>query len=163
MMKNVEPQKEHLWLKRLVGNWTSEMAMPAGPDKPPETFRGTEAGRTLGDVWVLLEGKGPMVDGSSATTLFQLGYDTTRKTFVGTFIGSMMTHLWVYDSGELDESGKVLTLNAEGPDFSTEGKTAKYKDKIEFVDDDYRVLTSHTPGPDGQWVQFMKAEYRRVK
>jgi hypothetical protein len=162
MMKNVEPQKEHLWLKRLVGNWTSEMAMPAGPDQPPQTFRGTEAGRTLGDVWVLLEGKGPMVDGSSATTLFQLGYDTTRKTFVGSFVGSMMTHLWVYD-GSLDASERVLTLNSEGPAMSGDGKLAKYKDVIEFKSDDHRVLTSHLQGEDGKWQPFMTAHYRRKK
>ena len=120
-MKNVEPQKEHLWLKQLVGNWTSEMVAPAGPDQPPQTYRGTEAGRTIGDVWVLLEGKGPGMDGSTATTLFQLGYDTTRKTFVGSFIGSMMTHLWVYDSGELDEAGKVNEEIAEAYGLETAG------------------------------------------
>lgn len=40
---------------------------------------------------------------------------------------------------------------------------AKYKDVIEFIDDDHRTLTSQTPGPDGKWHQFMTAHYLRVK
>ena len=46
----------------------------------------------------------------------------------------MMTHLWGYD-GELAASGKVLTLNAEGPDMSpgaAPGKLARYRDVIEI-------------------------------
>ena len=43
-----------------------------------------------------------------------LGYDPVQKRFVGTFIGSMMTHMWIYN-GTLDAAGKVLTLDTEGP------------------------------------------------
>ena len=49
----------------------------------------------------------------------------------------MMTHLWPYN-GSLDEAGKVLTLDSEGPDFTGQ-KTAKYRDSIEFIDDDHRA------------------------
>ena len=52
--------------------------------------------------------------------IMTLGYDPQKKRFVGTWIGSMMTYLWVYD-GELDASGKVLTLNAEGPNMQVAG------------------------------------------
>lgn len=157
-----EPTKEHQWLNKLVGEWTSECEAPMGPDKPPETFRGTDSVRSLGGVWFVCEGRGPMPDGGTATTLMSLGYDPQRKRYIGTFIGSMMTHLWVYD-GQLDESGKKLTLDTEGPDFVTEGKTVKYKDTIEFKSDDHRTLTSHSLGADGTWQQFMTADYYRVK
>ncbi|HVK11175.1 MAG TPA: DUF1579 domain-containing protein [Gemmataceae bacterium] len=161
-MKKVEPQNEHEWLKKLVGNWTSEMTAAMGPDQPPETIRGTEAGRAIGDIWVVAEGRSEMPGGGVGTTLFQFGYDVAKQRFVGTFIGSMMTWMWTYD-GRLDESGKKLILDTEGPDFAVEGKTSKYQDVIEFVDDDYRTLTSQMPGPDGQWAEFMKIHYRRVK
>ena len=73
----------------------------------------------------------------------------------------MMTHLWVY-SGTLDSSGRVLSLDTEGPDFSDLGKpNRKYKDVHEFTGDDQRVLTSHVLGDDGKWTQFMTAHYRR--
>jgi hypothetical protein len=57
----------------------------------------------------------------------------------------------------------VLTLNAEGPDFTVPDKTAKYKDVIEFKSDDHRVLSSHVLGEDGTWHEFMTANYRRNK
>ena len=91
-----------------------------------------------------------------------LGYDPARKRFVGTFIGSMMTHLWVYD-GALDAAGKVLTLDAEGPTSPAEGKMAKYQDIIEFKSDDHRVLSSQMLGDDGKWHHFMTANYRRSR
>lgn len=157
-----EPQKEHQWLQKLVGEWTSEAEATMGPDKPPEKFTGTESVRSLGGLWILAEGRGEMPGGGAATTLLTLGYDPQKKRFVGTFIGSMMTHLWVYD-GALDADGKALTLDTEGPSMAAEGKMVKYQDVIEFKSDDHRTLTSRMLGDDGEWHTFMTANYRRVK
>ena len=156
------PQQEHQWLQKLVGEWTSEMEAAMDPDKPAETFVGTETVRSIGGLWTMGEGRGDMPGGGTAVTVMTLGYDPARKRFVGTFIGSMMTHMWVYD-GTLDATGKVLTLDAEGPHFAAEGKTAKYKDAIEFLSDDHRTLTSHMLGDDGKWNHFMTAHYRRKR
>ena len=153
-----EPQKEHQWLHRLIGEWTYETEAPAEPGKPPEKWTGTESVRSLGGLWVLAEAQGQM--GGAATMITTLGYDPQKGRYVGTWIGSMMTYLWVYD-GELDAAERVLTLNAEGPDMATEGKMARYKDVIELVSDDHRVLTSHVLGDDGQWQQFMRIDFRR--
>jgi hypothetical protein len=103
-----------------------------------------------------------MPGGETASCLFTFGYDPTKKRFVGSFISSVMPQLWIYD-GELDATGKVLTLNTEGPSFTVEGKMAKYKDVIEMKSEDQRVLTSHTLGEDGKWTQFMTANYWRKK
>jgi hypothetical protein len=75
----------------------------------------------------------------------------------------MMTYLWVYDGGELDAAGRVLTLVSEGPAMNGEGKMARYKDAIEFKSDDCRVLTSYVLGDDGQWHEFMTVNYWRKK
>ena len=160
-MMKAEPQKQHQWLQKLVGEWSYEFDSDCPPN-PPEKLTGTERVRSLGPVWVLCEGTGQMPGGGTANSLMTLGYNPQAKRFVGTWIGSMMTHLWVYD-GSLDAAEKVLTLSAEGPDFSTPGKMAKYQDVIEFVNDDYRTLTSRTLGEDGKWTEFMKAHYRRKK
>lgn len=159
---HAEPQQEHQWLQRLVGEWTSEVECGAGPDQPPETFRGTETVRSIGGLWVACEGRGDMPGGGTDASVMTLGYDPARKRFVGTFIMSMMAHLWVYDGG-LDAAGRVLTLDTEGPSFAAPGATAKYQDVITWVSDDHRTLTSRTPGPDGQWHTFMTAHFRRVK
>jgi hypothetical protein len=157
-----EPQKEHEWLQKLVGEWTYESEATMEPGKPPERFSGTENVRSLGGLWILAEGQGEMPGGGTATTMMTLGYDPQKKRYVGTWVGSMMTYLWVYD-GELDAAERVLTLNAQGPSMATEGKIAKYKDVIEFRNDNHRVLASHMLGDDGQWRGFMTANYRRKR
>ncbi|HKX54117.1 MAG TPA: DUF1579 domain-containing protein [Nitrosospira sp.] len=156
----VEPRKEHQWLQKLVGEWTFEVEAMMGPDKPSEKFSGSESVRSIGDVWIQCEGHGDMCDTGAATTLMTLGYDPQKKQYVGTWVGSMMTHLWIYE-GSLDEEEKILTLNTEGPSFSAEGKLGKFRDVIEIKSDDHRVLTSHMLGDDGTWHQFMTANYRR--
>jgi hypothetical protein len=158
-----EPQKEHEWLQQLVGEWTYEAECVMGQDKPPEKSKGTESVRTLGGLWVLCEGSGEMPGGGMATTLMTLGYDPQKQHYVGTFVASMMTYLWIYEKGSLDAEGKVLTLNAEGPSCAGDGKFMKYQDRIEIKNNDHRVMTSHTLGEDGQWHQFMTVHYGRKK
>ncbi len=154
---HAEPQAEHKWLEQLVGEWTTEMEGSGGPDQPPVKHAGTETVRSL-NVWVQCEGVMP--GDVSMKTVMTLGYDPAKKKFVGTFVGSMMTHLWVYE-GELDASGKVLTLDAEGPSFADPTRTAKYKDTVEIVSPDHRTLSSRFQAEDGTWHHFMTAHYRR--
>jgi hypothetical protein len=158
---NAEPQKEHAWLQRLVGEWTYEAEAVMAPGQPPMKSQGVESVRSLGGLWIVGDGHGECPGGGPATTLLTLGYDPQKKRFVGTWVGSMMTHLWTYD-GALDAAGKVLTLDAEGPSFAGDGTTmAKYQDITEIMGDDHRVLTSRVLGADGKWNQFMTAHYRR--
>lgn len=155
-----EPQDEHQWLQRLVGEWTSEAEMNMTPDDPPVKTKGTESVRSLGGLWILAEGQGEMPGGGSATMMMTLGYDPQKKRYLGTWVGSMMTHMWVYD-GVLDGTGNVLTLDTEGPSMAGDGKMSKYQDVIEFKSDEYRILSSQVLGEDGKWNRFMTAHYRR--
>ncbi|MGH9718586.1 MAG: DUF1579 domain-containing protein [Bryobacteraceae bacterium] len=159
---NIEPQKEHQWLQKLVGEWTCEGEATMAPDKPPTKWTSTEKVRSIGGLWTLAESEGEMPGCGPCTSIMTLGYDPQKKRYVGTFIGSMMTNLWEYD-GAVDASGKVLTLDTEGPSMAGEGKMAKYKDVIEFKSDDHRLMTSQMLGDDGQWRQFMMASYKRKK
>jgi hypothetical protein len=155
-----KPQKEHRWLQKFVGEWTYEGEAPMAPDQPPAKFSGSEKLHPLGELWVSGESQGITSGGSPETSLLTLGYDPDKRRFVGTWLGSMMTYLWVYD-GELDASETTLTLNAEGPSMSDDGKMAKYRDVHEFKSADHRVLTSHMLGEDGKWRQFMEMHYHR--
>jgi hypothetical protein len=157
-----EQQKEHEWLQQLVGEWTYESECSMEPGKPPEKFKGSENVRSIDGLWVLCESRGEMPGGDMATMVMTLGYDPQKQRFVGTWVGSMMTQLWVYD-GSLDAAEKVLTLNSEGPSCTGDGKLVKYKDVIEIKNEDYRVLTSHMLGEDGEWYPFMTANYRRKR
>jgi hypothetical protein len=161
-MMATEPQQEHQWLQKLVGEWTYEAEMTMESGQSPSKCEGSESVRSLGGLWILAEGQGEMPGGGAATSMLTLGYDPQKQRYVGTWVGSMMTHLWVYD-GVLDADGRVLTLNTEGPGMTADGKMAQYKDVIEFKSDDHRVLTSHMLSDDGEWHAFMTANYRRKK
>ncbi len=153
--------KEHEWLQQLVGEWTYRLDAPEMPADTAGTCSGEESVRSIGGVWVILEGHGSMPDGTPALTIMTLGYDPQRQRFTGTFIGSMMTHLWVYE-GSLDASGKALTLDTEGPNcMSADGRFCKYQDTLEILDADTRVLRSRMLREDGQWEEIMRATYRR--
>lgn len=156
----VVAQKEHHWLQQLVGEWTYEGEAIMGPGQPPMKHAGTENVRSIGGVWVQGEGSCEGPDGGTATTLLTLGYDPMKQRFVGTFIASMMTYLWIYE-GTLDVSGTILTLAAEGPSFAMPGKIARYQDLVEVHKDGSRTLTSRMQLEDGTWCQFMTARYRR--
>ena len=158
-----EPQKEHAWLHRLVGEWTYEAEALMGPDQPPSKWKGGERVRSLGGLWVVCDGQGEMPCGGTGLMQMTLGYDPQRQRFVGTFIASMMTHLWVYE-GSLDAEGRVLALDTEGPSFAP-GATGmtRYQDLIGFRNDGHRTLTSRLLGDDGKWHPFMTANYRRTK
>ena len=158
-----KPQKEHEWLHKLVGEWSFGGECGMGPDQPPMKSTGTETVRSLGGLWTIGEGKGEMPGGGPMTSIMTLGYDPQKERFVGSFIASMMTHLWPYE-GTLDPSGKVLTLDSEGPSFTGDGRTVKYQDIIEWKSDDHRTLSSRAKGDDGKWGPFfMTAHYRRKK
>ena len=157
----VTKTKEHAWLQRLVGEWHGEGEANMGPGKPAERFEVDESVRAIGDVWVQGEGRGKTPDGAPSLTIVTLGFDPERKRFTGTFIGSMMTYLWIYD-GELDPGERILTLNAEGPGMAGEGRMmVKYQDVVEPRSADHRILTSQMLMPDGTWNRFMTVHYRR--
>lgn len=100
-----EPQKQHHWLQQLVGEWIYETEVAMGLDQPSEKATGTETVRSLGDLWILAEGQGEMPGCGEANTMMTLGYDPQKQRYVGTWVGSMMTYLWLYD-GELDADEK---------------------------------------------------------
>ena len=160
-MKLPEPQKEHRWLQRLVGEWKYENEYRMGPDQPPGKGSGSESVRSLGGLWTISEGTGEMQEGGEFKSIMTLGFDPEAKRFVGTFVASMMTYLWPYN-GSLDSEEKVLTLDSEGPSFSGDGSMAKYQDIIEFVSEDHRIMSSQFLGPDGMWIMFMTTHYHRV-
>jgi hypothetical protein len=163
----VDVLKEHQWLQQLIGEWTYEGRAEMGPDQPAHEAKGEESVRGLGEVWVVGEARGEMPgDGGTGYSIVTLGYDAAKQKFVGTWVGSMMANMFVYE-GTLDETGKVLTLDTEGPDMSCDpaemaaGKTARYQDVVEIESPDRRTLTSRMLGPDGEWREFMKLVYRR--
>jgi len=159
--KMPEPQKEHAWLHQLVGEWETEAEITGAPGQPPEKCRGKERVRKIGGFWIVadVEGKMPGTD-KTMNAMLTLGYDPQQKKYIGTWIDSMLSHMWRY-TGTLDADKKVLTLDTEGPSFATPGKMAKYRDVFEIKNKDYKTLTSSVLGDDGKWTSFITVHYRR--
>lgn len=156
-----EPQKEHEWLRRMEGRWTFNVTCVMGPDQPESSFEGREVVRSFGGLWIIGEGEGSMPGGGTSQSVITLGFDPKKGRFVGTFISSMMDHMWHY-VGSLDADQKTLTLDTEGPSFDQQGM-AKYQDIFTMVDDDHRTLHSQVLGADGKWTRFMSGHYHRQK
>jgi len=162
MMTSPEPQ--HAWLKRLVGEWSAEFECVMGPDQPVEKGKGVEVIRMVGDLWIVAEATGEMPGGCSMTSIMTVGYDPSKKKFVGTWIGSPMANLFVYE-GDLKKEGgvDVLPLNTIGPSWEDPTKTARYQDVIELHSDSKRLLWSQVLDDSGKGTRFMTATYTRTK
>ncbi len=155
------PRSEHQWLEQFVGEWTVEMRCRMGPDEQESTFTGRESVRSLGGLWIVCEGMSEMSEGCTARTIMTLGFDPRTGRFRGTFIGSMMTHLWLYD-GTLDAGKTTLTLDTEGPGFGPDAAMTTFQDILELRPDGTRELRSQYREKTGEWRPFMWATYRRV-
>lgn len=155
-----QPTKEHQFFEDLMGEWTFEHKCDAMGDQSPSSTTGKAIAKSYGGLWLIIECAGNAEPMGEWFSQFTLGYDPKKKCYQGTFVGSMMSHLWLY-RGHVDATGKRLTLNVEGPRMAGEG-LANYQDIFEIVDRDYWILRSQIQGDDGTWTQFMEGHHRRV-
>jgi hypothetical protein len=156
-----KPVQQHEWLQNLVGEWRTETEMTM-PDGTTVSGTGSESVRSFGGLWSFGVGKGVMPDGATMEYKVGLGWDVSFKEYRGFMIMSVSSHLWSY-TGTLSEDGRVMTLDCVGPDMEKDGETANYRDVIELIDENHRVLTSYGEQKDnGEWTPFMKSRYTRV-
>ncbi len=155
------PVAEHAWLEKFVGEWDTKSEAKMAPDQPPMECSGTLSSRMLGGFWVVNEMKGGMAN-DPMTGVQTIGYDDATKKYVGTWVDSMTAHMWRYE-GNVDASGQVLTLDADGPNFISDGKLTKFQDIYEFKSKDEIVMTSKMLDDDGKWMTFMSGSAVRRK
>jgi hypothetical protein len=154
------PQKEHEWLNQLVGEWETDGEANLGPGQPPMKCHGSIQSKSLGGFWVVSEVKSEMM-GTPVIAFQTLGYDPKAKKYVGTWVDSMAGHMWKYE-GSVDETGKILTLEAEGPNFFGDAsKMTKFRDVYEIKSPDHVVSSGLVLGDDGKWVKFMSGNARK--
>jgi uncharacterized protein YndB with AHSA1/START domain len=150
---------EHGWLHRLLGEWRYETEC-TDPDGTTMRAAGRESVRSLGGQWVIGEAEGTMPGVGAVRWVVTMGFDAKAGRFRGSWVGSMMAHMFLYD-GALSEDGRTLTLENEGPSFDGQG-TSRYRDIVELRDDDTRLLMSEVQGADGAWTRFMTGTFRRA-
>lgn len=155
-----KPQKtaEHEWLQQLAGEWTWTMDEPA-PEPGQPVHAGIARSRMLGDFWLISD----WIDDAakSSPSVLTIGFDPDKGAFVGSFISAMMTRMWTYD-GRLEDEGKTLILEAEGPHMTDPDKTMLYRDITRIQDrDNYTIESEYYDG--SAWKNFMRARFTRKK
>lgn len=151
---------QDVFLERLTGEWSVVAEAIPGPDREPIRAENRAVARLVGD-WLVTETAGTTPDGRPVTSIFTLGHDDAEGRFRGTWISSMQTHLWIF-TGELDETGTILTLETEGPILGDPTTSTEYRQIIETKADDRFDVRSMILGPDGEWFEFARAEYRPI-
>ncbi len=154
--KQPSPQKEHEALKKFAGEWITEGEMIMDPNKPPVKGKGTETCTIFGGFWLKCDVNSD-VDGAAMRGQWTLGYDSTKKKYVGSWVCNMCDIM--YNSEGTMEGDKLVML-CEGPNPET-GKIAKMKDVIELKDKDTKVLTSYIQDEKGNWKKIMTMTSRR--
>lgn len=155
-----KPEKEHEWLKMFEGEWEGEGECFMEPDKPMKC-KNTETCKTIGGFWIQSNMKADMA-GMPINGIMTVGYDPARKKFVGNWVDSCFPFMWVYE-GSVDSTGKILTLESEGPNMTEPGKMAKYRDVTEFKSADHKIMTSYVEKSPGEWMKIMSIESKKKK
>lgn len=155
-----QPSEHHQWLAKFTGKWTLNTEAKENPDESPKTCKGLITAESLGSFWMVLEYNMNMT-GAPMRGLQTLGYDADKRKHIGTWVDSMTGHMWRY-TGEVDEAGKKLILNAEGPNMMKPNTVAMYRDCYEFKSDEEFVMTSQVQTSEGEWVTFMTGTAKRV-
>ncbi|MEX1041850.1 MAG: DUF1579 domain-containing protein [Pirellulaceae bacterium] len=156
-----KPTEQHELLKQFAGKWRVAAETVPAPGMEAMKIEGTETSEMVGGFWLVSKGESTM-EGMPMRSVLTIGYDPAVKKYIGTFFCSADSTLWKYE-GEMDESGKKLTLMTEGPSPIEPGKQAKYREVLELKDKDHKVFTSYLQDAEGGWITFVTMQYERVK
>jgi hypothetical protein len=143
-------------LARDAGVWDAEITIHPGPNAPPVPSRGVSTNRlACGGRWLIADFKNET--GFEGHGVY--GYDPAKRAYVSTWVDNMRSFL-VVATGHYDPDRRVMTSTSEGnlPD----GRTLRWREETEVVDDDTRVFRQFFPGPDGEF-QTMTVKYTRRK
>jgi hypothetical protein len=147
------------FLELMVGEWVIEHEVFPGPDQESVRFAGRESARLLGGRWLVAEGTRE-VGGRTMTSILTVGFDASRGHYVATYVDEMQGRMWVYE-GRLDEAGRVLTLETEGPFMGDPAHLVPFRHVIEVTEDGQLVSSSSIHVPDGDWFEFGRSVYSR--
>ena len=95
------------------------------------------------------------------TSIWGIGYDVAENGYRCFMVASTSSHFWK-GMVTLSEDGNTMTLDFLGPSSDGENGTANYRDVIEFLDDNHRILTWFGETSSGFFKKLMKVHYYRV-
>jgi hypothetical protein len=147
------PGPEHEVLRKDVGTWDAVVEVKTGG--PTQVSTGVMVGRlACGGLWLVTDFKNET--GFEGHGVY--GFDPVKGKYTGFWVDPMRTGLAPME-GLWDPSTKTMTMVAEL--VLPGGRTMRWRETTETVDDDTQVWRSLMPGPDGREVEVMKTTYRR--
>lgn len=155
------PSRQHQWLDRLVGTWSSKGEANCMPGQPAMQLSGIETVRSIGGFWAhtVIESDNPEMP---YTQLVTVGYDPDKEKYIATVVDSMSGYRWLAE-GTVDDTGNKLTMETEGPFPFRDAPLSRFQDVTEFKSADHKVFTSSIQEEDGSWTILMKFEAKRLQ
>jgi hypothetical protein len=153
------PGPEHGILMEMVGRWNVDCTYFMGPGEPMKT-QATETIEAVGAFWTV-----SLFDAEFMGQPFQgrcvMGFDQKRGKWVGTWIDSMSSHLFVME-GDMDPGTKALEMHCEGPAPMT-GELIPYRNVSSIREDGKRQFDMFMTLPDAGEVQMFSYVYTRAE
>jgi hypothetical protein len=155
-----KPGPEHEVLKMDQGTWDAVVEFSPAPGAPMMTSKGVETNTIgCGGLCLITDFKGETAPGVAFHGHGIATWDPHKKKYVGTWTDSM-SHGLAHTEGTYDAAKKRFTGTMEGMDMT--GQMMKTRSVGEYQDNS-RVFTAYTTGPDGKEVQVMKISYTKKK
>ena len=153
-----EPTAEHTMLLENVGTWNVDCTYFMGPGEPMRV-QAKETVEALGGFWTvsLFESEFMGMPFAGRATS---GYDPKAGKWVGTWIDTMMPHMFVME-GDLDPETRVLTMHCQGPAPMT-GEMIPYRSTAECLEDGTRRFEMFMTLPDAGEVKMFSYVYTRA-
>jgi len=155
------PGAAHAKLEPLVGRFEAQVQQWSSPDQPPSASTGVlENSWALGKRFILSQYHGEE-PGQSFEGLGLMGYDTTKKKYVGTWADSMSTALWPTGTGDVNDDGDAFTLSRVMNDPLT-GLLIKIRDVTTIVDANHLTYEMFATYPGADEFKLLEVHYTRT-
>jgi len=163
MMKYGTPGKNHELLKNYVGDWDVEIKMWPNPAAEPMISKGTYKNQLIFDGRYLKGQFEGLMGGMKSMGLEVIGFDLFKNKYTTFWIDSWSTS-FVWTSGTLDASGKVLSETGMFPDPLTDGReTQKVRNVTTFIGDGQYRFEMFMSLPDGREMKGLELLCTRIR
>jgi hypothetical protein len=153
---------EHEKLKKMVGEWDTEMKCWMAPDAEPmaspghATFRLILDGRYVEQKYTC-DWMGEKFEGLGID-----GYDRIKNKYVSLWLDNQSTGMLICE-GTADASGKVVTYFGKMDDPIAGVKDKTVRSVARTIDDNKTVFEMYDTAPDGKEFKTMEITYTRQK
>jgi hypothetical protein len=159
MLKYANPGPMHELLKSFAGTWKTSNKTWMGPGDPVLSEGTCKREMVLGGRFLQSSYKGTMMD-MPFEGMELLGFDQKTNQFVSVWMDNMGTGMVASNGGQIDPTGKVITVNMNMDDPMTK-KAVPYKMVTKIVDPNKHVFTM-TSVRDGKEMTEMEITYTRA-